>query len=396
MTNRTMLISGGSIAGPALAYWLHRHGFAVTVVEQAPALRPGGQAVDLRGVARDVVERMGLMAPVRADSIDERGIAFVNRAGRRIAVMPADLFGGEGTVAEIEIMRGDLTRILFEATRDSTEYLFGDRITELTQGDDGVKVVFAGGTTRSFDLVVGADGVHSGVRALAFGPEPDYLRHLGAYTAFYTVPDPGDLDHWFLMHNAPGGRVAGIRPERGGTAKAMLSFTSPPLRYDRADVHAQQRILADAFAGVGWRVPALLDAMWDAPDFYFDTICQVHVDRWWRGRVALIGDAGYCGSPLSGLGTSTSLVGAYVLAGELAATPDDHQAAFARYQREMRDYVVECQKLPPGGVRGFAPQSRVVISLRNLSTRLMTAWPMRTLVAKQFQKADRITLKDYR
>jgi len=396
MTNRTMLISGGSIAGPALAYWLDRHGFAVTVVEQAPALRPGGQAVDLRGVARDVVERMGLMAPVRADSIDERGIAFVNRAGRRIAVMPADLFGGEGTVAEIEIMRGDLTRILFEATRDSTEYLFGDRITELTQGDDGVKVVFAGGTTRSFDLVVGADGVHSGVRALAFGPEPDYLRHLGAYTAFYTVPDPGDLDHWFLMHNAPGGRVAGIRPERGGTAKAMLSFTSPPLQYDRADVLEQQRILADAFAGVGWRVPALLDAMWDADDFYFDTICQVHVDRWWRGRAALIGDAAYCGSPLSGLGTSTSLVGAYVLAGELAATPDDHQAAFARYQREMRDYVVECQKLPPGGVRGFAPQSRVVISLRNLSTRLMTAWPMRTLVAKQFQKADRITLKDYR
>jgi 2-polyprenyl-6-methoxyphenol hydroxylase-like FAD-dependent oxidoreductase len=395
MQNRTVLISGASIAGPALAYWLHRRGFSTTVVEQARSLRPGGQAVDVRGVAREVVERMGVMAQVRRDSVDERGLAFVDRAGRRAATMPAELFGGEGIVAEIEIMRGDLTRILFEATRDRTEYLFGDRIVELTSGDDGVKVVFASGAARTFDLVVGADGVHSGVRALAFGPETDYIRHLGAYTAYFTVPDTGDLDNWFLMHNAPGGRVAGIRPERGGTAKAMLSFTSQPLRYPRGDIRQQQEILAGAFAGVGWRVPSLLDAMWDAPDFYFDTICQVHVERWWRGRVALIGDAGYCGSPLTGLGTSMSLVGAYVLAGELASTPDDHEGAFARYQDELRAYVADCQKLPPGGVNGFAPRSQAMISLRNLSMKMMTARPVRNILAKQFQKADGITLKEY-
>jgi 2-polyprenyl-6-methoxyphenol hydroxylase-like FAD-dependent oxidoreductase len=323
-------------------------------------------------------------------------VALVDRAGRWAARMPAELFGGEGIVAEIEIMRGDLTRILFKATRDHTEYIFGDRIVELTQSDEGVCVVFASGAARTFDLVAGADGVHSGVRALAFGPETDYVRHLGAYTAYFTVPDPGDLDNWFLMHNAPGGRVAGLRPERGGTAKAMLSFTSRPLRHERRDVRQQQGILAGAFAGVGWRVPTLLDAMWDAPDFYFDAICQVHVERWWRGRVALVGDAGYCGSPLTGLGTSMSLVGAYVLAGELASTPDDPEAAFARYQEEMGAYVAECQKLPPGGVKGFAPQSQAMISLRNLGMGLMTAWPMRNLVAKQFQKADGITLKDYR
>jgi 2-polyprenyl-6-methoxyphenol hydroxylase-like FAD-dependent oxidoreductase len=393
--NKTVLISGASIAGPTLAYWLHHWGFTPTIAEQAPAPRPGGQAVDVRGVARQVVERMGIMPQVRQDSVDERGVAYVDRAGRRVASMPAELFDGEGIVAEIEIMRGDLTRILFAVTRDHTEYLFGDRITELTQGDDGVKVVFAKRAPRTFDLVVGADGVHSGVRALALGPETDYVRHLGAYIAYFTVPDPGDLDNWFLLHNAPGGRVAAIRPERGGTAKAMLSFASPPLGHDRRDIPQQHKLLADAFAGVGWRVPALLEAMWDAPDFYFDSICQVHVERWWRGRAALLGDAGYCGSPLTGLGTSMSLVGAYVLAGELASTPDDHQAAFARYQDQLRAYVAACQKLPPGGVKGFAPQSQAMIWLRNLSMKLMTAWPMRTVLAKQFHKADGITLKEY-
>jgi 2-polyprenyl-6-methoxyphenol hydroxylase-like FAD-dependent oxidoreductase len=395
MKNKTVLISGASIAGPTLAYWLHQHGFTVTVAELAPAPRPGGQAVDLRGVAREVVERMGIMPQVRRDSVDERGVALVNKAGRWIASMPAEMFGGEGIVAEIEIMRGDLTRILFEATRDHTEYIFGDRIAELTQADDGVKVIFASGAARAFDLVVGADGVHSSVRALAFGPETDYVRHLGAYTAYFTVPGPGDLDNWFLMYNAPGGRVAGLRPERGGTAKASLAFTSRPLRYDRGDLRRQQEILAGTFAGVSWRVPALLNAMWDAPDFYFDTICQVHVERWWRGRVALAGDAGYCGSPLTGLGTSMSLVGAYVLAGELASTPNDHEAAFGRYQDEMRAYVADCQKLPPGGVKGFAPQCQAMISLRALSMKMMTAWPMRNVLTRQFQKADGITLKEY-
>jgi 2-polyprenyl-6-methoxyphenol hydroxylase-like FAD-dependent oxidoreductase len=395
MKNRTVLISGASIAGPALAYWLARRGFAPTIVEIAPGLRPGGQAIDIRGVARGLVEQMGIMPAVREAGVHERGMAYVDKNGRHTATMLAHMFGGEGMVAEIEIMRGDLTQILFEATRDSTEYLFDDRIDELGQSDDGVKVTFRSGLTRTFDIVVGADGVHSGVRALAFGPEKDYVRHLGAYTAYFTVPDPGDLDEWFLFYNAPGGRVVGLRPERGGTAKALLSFTSSPLRYDRRDLGRQQQILADAFAGVGWRTPALIEAMWRSPDFYFDTLCQVHVERWWRGRAVLLGDAGYCGSPLSGLGTSMSLVGAYVLAGELARTPDDHEAAFARYQEEMRDYVAECQKLPPGGVKGFAPDTQLMISMRNFSMRMMTVWPVRSMLTKQFQKSDGIALKAY-
>jgi 2-polyprenyl-6-methoxyphenol hydroxylase-like FAD-dependent oxidoreductase len=358
-----VLISGGGIAGPALAYWLHRHGISSAIVERAPGPRPGGHAVDVRGVARGVVAGMGIMPAVLANRVDERGIALVNRHGRRTATMSAELFGGEGIVAEIEIARGDLARILHDATSSFTEYRFGDHITGLTQDAGGVEVTFASGGGERFDVVVGADGVHSRVRALAFGPEREYVRHLGGYGAYFTVPDPGDLDHWFLMYNAPGGRVAGIRPERGGTAKAGLTFTSPHLGDDRLTVaEEQQRLLTEKMAGAGWKVPELLAAMPDAADFYFDSVSQVHVDRWSRGRVVLTGDAGYCGSPLAGLGTSMSLVAGYVLAGELAASPADPPAAFARYQDELADYVAAGLELPPGGMSAFAPRTALMIA----------------------------------
>jgi 2-polyprenyl-6-methoxyphenol hydroxylase-like FAD-dependent oxidoreductase len=390
-----VLISGGGIAGPALALWLHRSGADVTVVERAAGPRPGGHAVDIRGVARDVVDRMGLMPAIRANQVDERGIAMIDTRGRRLAEMPADLFGGEGIVAEIEIARGDLARVLHEATAGDVTYRFDDRVVALAQDATGVDVTFASGGTGRFDIVVGADGVHSGVRALAFGPEDEFVRPLGGYTAYFTVPDPGDLDHWFLMYNAPGARVAGLRPERGGTAKAMLSFVAAE-RYERLTRAEQERILTERLAGAGWRVDELLAAMPAADDFYFDSISQVRVDRWSRGRVVLLGDAGYCGSPLAGLGTSMSLVGAYVLAGELAAAGGSPAPAFAAYQAEMVDYVAAGLELPPGGLSGYAPRSRLMIRLRAQSMRSMTRWPMRQLLAKQFSKADAITLKPYR
>ncbi|MEV6965736.1 FAD-dependent monooxygenase [Hamadaea sp. NPDC051192] len=392
--SKTVLISGASIAGPALAFWLKRYGFTPTVVEIAPALRPGGQAVDLRGAGKEVTERMGIMPRVKELCVDERGVAGVNAKGQRTYAMPADMFGGEGIVAEIEIMRGDLTQVLAEATTD-VEYLFGDRIAEMTELADGVQVTFASGAVRRFDMVVGADGVHSGVRRLVFGPEEKFVTQLGAYTAYFTVPDPGDLDHWFLMYNEPGGLCVGIRPERGGTAKAMLTFLSPPLQFDRRDIRAQQEILRRKFGRAAWKVPAILAAMPAADDFYFDNMCQVHVDQWWQGRTALLGDAAYCASPLAGLGTSLSLVGAYVLAGELAATPDDHEAAFARYQQEMAAYVKQGQELPPGGAKGMAPANNFMISMRDLSMRMAHHWPMKNVMAKMMSKADAITLKDY-
>ncbi|KUL42292.1 FAD-dependent monooxygenase [Actinoplanes awajinensis] len=388
-----VLISGSSIAGPACAFWLHQAGAEVTVVEKARAPRPGGHAVDVRGVARRIVEAMGVREAIRARQVDERGIALVDRNNRPFGKLPATAFGGEGMIAEIEIARGDLAEVLREATEDVTDYRYGDRITALAQDPTGVDVTFASGTTGRYDVVLGADGVHSGVRALAFGPETDYVRHLGAYSAYFTVADPGDLDHWALMYNEPG-RVALLRPERGGTAKAGLSFRESSPGFARLTRDEELRLVAERMAGAGWKVPGLLAQMPDAPDFFFDAISQVRVPRWWRGRVALVGDAGYCGSPLAGLGTSLSLTGAYVLAGELATRPDP-ESAFAAYQDVMADYVASGLELPPGGMSGFAPNSRLMIRARGLSFGMISRWPMRQLAAKQFGKADAITLKDY-
>jgi 2-polyprenyl-6-methoxyphenol hydroxylase-like FAD-dependent oxidoreductase len=396
MENKDILISGASIAGPALAYWLRSQGFNPTVVERAPAPRPGGQAVDLRGAGRTVVQRMGVLDRIRELSLDQRGLAVVNTRGRLGARMPADLFGGEGIVSEIEILRGDLGQVLYEASRPGTEYLFDDTITGLDQDGTGVTVTFEKSATRRFGLVVGADGLHSVVRSLAFGPEPACVQPIGCYTAWFTAPAEIDLDGWFLMHRAPGGRVVSARPgRRPGEIKAGFSFRSAPVDYDRRDIAGQQDLLARRFAGVGWEAPRLLAAMRAAPDFFFDSMGQVRLDHWSAGRTALVGDAGYCPTPLTGLGTSLALVGAYVLAGELAAARGDHRTAFARYEEVIRSYVTQSQKLPPGGASGYAPGSRVAVALSNASMGLMSRWPVRLLLAKQFSKAGDIDLPDY-
>ncbi|HEY0532147.1 MAG TPA: FAD-dependent monooxygenase [Actinoplanes sp.] len=390
-----VLISGGGIAGPAAAFWLRRAGAEVTIVETASGPRPGGHAVDVRGIARAVVERMGLLETIKENRVDERGIAVVDRNNRRRGVMMADAFGGEGIVAEIEIARGDLGRILYDATAGYTDYRFGDRIVRLEQDVSGVDVTFRSGGTERFDLVIGADGVHSGVRALAFGPEEEFVRYLGGYGAYFTVPDPGDTDNLFYMYNAPGGLVAGLRPERGGTAKASLTFSSAEPAYERIRRAEAEKVLAERLSGAGWRVDEFLAAMPSADDFFFDSVNQVRVRTWHRGRVVLLGDAAACGSPLAGLGTSVALVGAYVLAGELAVAGGDHERGLPAYQGVLDAYAKAAMELPPGGFRGFAPHSRFMIWLRAKTWNMMGRWPMSAIMRKMINRADAITLPDY-
>jgi 2-polyprenyl-6-methoxyphenol hydroxylase-like FAD-dependent oxidoreductase len=398
--NSDILISGASVAGPALAWWLHHHGFRPTVVERAPSLREGGYKVDIRGVAVDVVRRMGLLERVHAAATDMRGAAFVDKRGKAIATLDAETFGfrhGDDT----EILRGDLANILFEHTRDDVEYVFGDWITGLDQRDDGVHVTFAHGAPRRFDLVVGADGLHSGVRALAFGPEERFLRRFDAYISISTVPNTLDLDRWELLHSAAAGKMVNVySTARADDAKAAFWFSGPPLAYDRRDVDGQKALVAAQFAGLGWQIPGLLDSMRAAGDFYFDAVCQIAMDHLSAGRVTLLGDAGYCPSPASGQGTSLALAGAYVLAGELAAAAGDHEPAFARYESAMRPYIDKNQALAKTALRGILPQSRAFAWFNTRMIKLMPYLPGRNRVLEQMARpirdaANALVLRDY-
>jgi 2-polyprenyl-6-methoxyphenol hydroxylase-like FAD-dependent oxidoreductase len=337
MTN--VLISGASVAGPALAYWLNRHGMRTTVVEKAAAVRPGGLAVDFRGSAMDVLERMGILDELRGHATGSGDATIVAEDGTPIATMPGEIFAGE-----LEVLKTDLTRILYELTRAGTEYVFGDSITALTQVGDGVRVEFERGAPRTFDLVIGADGLHSRVRALAFGPEERFAHDLGYWFASFSLDNYLGLDRRGLSHVADRRGATVFASNDNAEARALFMFPAPAAAPPRGDVEAQRRAIAEAYAGVGWEVPRLLAAMTAAPDLYFDTLTQIRMDRWSTGRVALVGDAGQCASPMSGRGTSQALVGAYVLAGELA-TARDHAAAFAAYERILRDYVEANQEL---------------------------------------------------
>ncbi len=391
----SVLVSGAGIAGPAVASWLDRYGADVTVVERAPGLRPGGQAVDLRGVGRTVVERMGLLDATRELGLRQQGIEWVDARGRVTVRFPVDAFGGEGLVSEIEILRGDLAELLYDATVPRVDYLFDDTITALHVDDDGVDVQFESAPGRRFDLVVGADGLHSTVRRLAFCPEREAVSPLGCHIAWFTASGGPDLAGWYQIHNAPRGRVASARPGHAGSdPRAALSFRSDPLP-ERLDRGAQRAILAARFADLPDRYQWLVDASQTAPDLSFESLGQVHLPSWTKDRVALVGDAAYCPSPLAGLGTSLALVGAHVLAGEIASADGDLVGAFARYNSLMRPYVAQCQQLPPGGVRSYAPMSAAGIRLQAMSMRSMTRWPLRAVMERQAAKADALHLPPY-
>ncbi|MER8186417.1 FAD-dependent monooxygenase [Kitasatospora sp. NPDC094015] len=342
-----VLVAGASIAGPALAHWLRRRGAEVTVVERAPGLRPGGQAVDARGVAKEVIARMGLDAAVRAACTDTAGAHTVDADGQVLETFRADDDGGDGFIADIEILRGDLSQVLYDDTRDDVEYIFGDRIAELAQDADGVDVVLAGGGRRRFDLVIGADGLHSELRAMVFGPRERFLRPLGHVLAFYSVPNEFALDRWLLEYQEQeSGRSVLLRPIQDATrAMAMFYSASDGVDVDHRDVAAQKRLLRERMAGLGWLAPDILAHLDETPDFYLDQVAQVVMERWSSGRVGLLGDAAFSSSPMSGQGTGLALVGAYLLAGELATAGWDADAGFARYEARMRPFVEANQEI---------------------------------------------------
>ncbi|GAA2124456.1 FAD-dependent monooxygenase [Glycomyces algeriensis] len=343
-SNRTVLISGSSIAGTALAYWLREQGLTPVVVERAPRLRRGGQAVDVRGAALQVLRRMGLEDRANALKNHTNGMSMLDPEGNEVFRSEEfALSSGSLDSDDIEILREDLVDLVHERTQ-GIEYLFDDSITALHQEADGVTVEFERAAPRRFDLVVGADGLHSNTRKLAFGPESDYLNHLGTYLGVFSQENYLGLDKWQTWFNdgITGGAVMTVRDN--AELRIYLGFGSDPIEYDYRDVQAQKQLVADHVTGFGWEVPGFLERMWKADDFYFDAMAQIRMDTWSAGRVTLIGDAAHCAAPISGQGTSLALVGAYVLALELGRT-GDHELAFARYERRMRPFVEVNQAL---------------------------------------------------
>jgi 2-polyprenyl-6-methoxyphenol hydroxylase-like FAD-dependent oxidoreductase len=362
--NERILISGASIAGLTLAHWLTRYGFRPVVVERAAELRTGGNGVDVRGQAGEVAERMGIMPRVRALTADVLGIKFVDAADRAVARVDMRTLDP----SSVEIMRGDLVALLREVT--DVEILFGDSIRGLEQDGDGVTATFEKAPARRFELVVGADGMHSHVRRLAFGPEDEFVRHKDHYFAFANADAALGEDRWVTMFNTPG-RMAGIyRSGNHAQAKAYLAFRSAPLNYDHRDPSVHKRLVSDAFRDqTSWRTRELLDSALADPDFYFDACAQVQMTSWSAGRVVLTGDAAWCPSPAAGAGASLALVGAYSLAGELAAAGGDYRSAFNRYDAALRPLVAARQQIGPN-IRLMLPRTEIGRRVRNTLVRL--------------------------
>ncbi|MFE9578372.1 FAD-dependent monooxygenase [Nocardia sp. NPDC006044] len=388
MRNQSVLISGASVAGPALAYWLNRYGFDVTVVERAPGLRPGGQAIDFKGKTHfTVLERMGILEDIKERRTGTTDTVFVDEHGKRLALMSGDFTGGD-----VEILRGDLAEIMYKRTAEHCEYLFGDSISALTELSDGVYVEFEHGPARTFDLVFGADGIHSRVRKLAFGPEKDFVKYLGHYYCVagaspWSKDATGPRERVTAYgHNAPG-RLA---ISGGSKAQQLYMFMSPELDYSRDDTAAQRRIVEEVYADVSWDVPRMLSEIADFNDFYLDSISQVRMKGdYTKGRVALVGDSAY-GNTLAGFGTGLAVVGAYVIAGELAIAGGDYTVAFARYNEIMKGYAKIMGNSNAG--RFLAPKTGYGIKMRNwfLESRMFT------LMMKYADKAaNDIDLQDY-
>jgi 2-polyprenyl-6-methoxyphenol hydroxylase-like FAD-dependent oxidoreductase len=365
--SRSVLISGASVAGPALAYWLDRYGFDVTVVERAAAVRSGGYPIDVRGTAIDVVDRMGLLPRVQAAHIDARELRFVDAQGRVIgAIPPYDLTNNQAG-RDVELQRGALTTLLYDLTKERLiRYRFGDSIEELDDDGSGVQIRFESGDRHRYDVVIGADGLHSRTRGLVFGPEERFNHYLGHCFNIFSMPNDLGLSHGGIIYGEAGRTAGALAVRNSKEVFAFLMFTSdaPPFGA-HPDVEEQYKRIAAVFAGGGWEVPRLLEAMRHAKDLYFDTVSQIRMPVWSSGRVAVVGDAAFAPSFRSGQGTSLALVGAYVLAGELASR-DEPSEAFAAYERMTRPFVEANQALAIEG-NGFLilPRTPEQVDLRN-------------------------------
>ena len=373
----SVLISGASVAGPVLAYWLHRFGFRPAVIERTaqPRFGTGGHAVDLFGPVVELMGWMGVLSDVERARTQTKVIALV-RPRRRPVQAPAEMLSEGVAERHIEIMRGDLAGIFYKATRDDVAYVFDDSIATVQDDGNRVQVTFERGAPETFDLLVGADGLHSVTRRLIFGPEEEFLRFLGGYLAVFTVPNYLHLQDRMLGFSVPG-RTAALYPVGDRSqARAVLLWRTPRLHdYDRHDGRAQRQLVRSLYGDLGWELPRLLAELDRSEDLYLDSISQVVMDTSTSGRVALIGDAGYSPGAAVGGGTSLAIIGAYLLASELVKAQGDHVRGFAAYERALEPVVRHSRSVGPTAMKVIIPESRRLIWLAAQAMRLLPHVP---------------------
>lgn len=365
---KKVLVSGASFAGLSTALWMHRLGYEVTVVEIARGLRTGGTAVDIKGNTVDIVRRMGLLEQIRSNrlSLQRWDIKNEQDVTERSLVLRGE--GEAPSEEEFEVERTVLLNLLFDAVKDHVEVVFDDSISALRETNDGIEAIFAKGSRRAFDLVFGCDGVHSAVRKLWFGDEAQYLYFLGQYFSITIVDKLLIEQNTAQMFNVPGKAVM-LNAYKNNT-DIILSFASDgEIAYDRRDEEAQRRIIADQFVGVGWRTKELLEEVRGSKSFYFDKLCQIRMPSWAKGRVVLVGDAGYCPSPAAGMGGSLAIDGAAALADAMRDHDGNFELAFRAYDERFRPFIEEVQaEAERTGLETLVPRTEEAIRARNAQT----------------------------
>ena len=392
--SRRVLISGASIAGNAVAWWLGHYGFDVVVVEKAEGFRDGGQNIDVRGPGREVLRRMGLERTALEMGTGETGTTWVDADGKVIAQVITAELGSDGPTAEMEILRGDLARLIFEPASKSADFRFGESIAAIEHDGAEASVTFASGRIERFDIVIVAEGVGSSTREQQF-PGENNPRYMDMTIAYFTIPKAPDDNGSWRLYNTVGSRTISLRPDMHGTTRASLSILKRPDDEQKWDVDRQKSWLHRQFGDAGYESRRILDGMDQTKDFYFDVLRQVRMPRWSRANIALTGDAAWCVTPMGGLGATLAVVGGYVLAGELASRPDV-PSAFEAYERVMRPYVERTQNIPKGVARLANPRSRLGITLFHGILRVVTVPFVSKLLVKVFtRKSEKFQLPDY-
>lgn len=394
-----VLISGAGIAGPALAYWLAHYGFEPTLVEKAPGLRSGGYVIDFWGAGFELADRMGLLPEIARHGYKVRELRVVNESGKRISGFPTDTFSRATGGHYITIARSALGAAIFHKIENQVETIFGDSVAAVEQNQQCVRVTFEGGMVRDFDLVVGADGLHSNIRRLVFGPQDQFEYYLGYKVAAFETAGYRPRDELVYVIYTEVGQQVGRFTLRDDRTLFLFTFADEQRKdADAVDVQAQKALLRRRFGHSGWECPQILERLEACDDLYFDRVSQVRMDPqqglWTRGRVTLVGDAASCVSLLAGQGSALAMVAAYILAGELYRAKGDYASAFARYQELFGPFVREKQKAALRFAGSFAPKSKLSLFLRNQIMKLLTIpWVADLTFGHDF--ADRIALPNY-